>query len=91
MPCLGLGFFQILEAETFQLRFLGTAHARLDFAIAIWIVDTTRNGDGAVVREHVAVERIERGFVNVRDAHALAQIAENKRLMNPRCAAGMHK
>ena len=39
--------------------------------------DAARQRDDAVVREHVAVERIERGVVDVGREHALAQIVEH--------------
>ena len=39
--------------------------------------DATRQGDGAVVGEHVAVERVQRGVVDVRREHALAQVVED--------------
>jgi hypothetical protein len=36
------------------------ANAGLDFALAIWILNATGHGDGAVVREHIAVVRHDR-------------------------------
>jgi hypothetical protein len=54
---IGLRFFQTLEAQTFQRRFLRVAHTRLDLAFAIWILDAARHGDRTVVGEHVTVER----------------------------------
>src|SRR5262250_799145 len=56
---IGLGFFQTLEAQTLEWRFLRMADAGFDFALTIWVLDATRHGDRAVVREHVAIERIE--------------------------------
>ena len=44
---------------------------------AIGIADAARQRDDAVVREHVAVERIERRVVDVGREHALAQIVED--------------
>src|ERR671910_43816 len=39
------------------------AHARFDFSLAIGVADSTREGDDAIVREYVAVERVERRVV----------------------------
>jgi hypothetical protein len=51
--------------------------ARFDFAFAVGILYPARHGDRAVVRQHVAIKRIQRGIVNVGDEHALAQIVEH--------------
>jgi hypothetical protein len=80
---VGLGFFQTLEAQTFQRRFLRVADAGLDFALAIWILNATWHGDRVVVGKHIAIERIERGIVNVGDEHALAQIVEHDDASSP--------
>ena len=69
---IGLSFFQALEAQSLQRRLLRVAHARLDFALTIRILDATRHGNGTVVGEHVTVERIQGGVVDVGDEHALA-------------------
>ena len=53
------------------------ADARFDFALAIRIADATRQRHHAVVREHVAIERIERGIVDVRREHAFFEIVED--------------
>ena len=44
---------------------------------AIGIADATRQRDDAVVREHVAIERIERRIVDVGREHALLEIVED--------------
>ena len=46
---------------------------------AIGIADATRQRDDAVVREHVAIERIERRVVDVGREHALFEIVEDDR------------
>ena len=63
---IGLRLLQRLEAQAVQRRLLRVADARFDLALAIGIADATRQRDDAVVREHVAIERIERGIVDVR-------------------------
>src|ERR1035437_4481975 len=51
--------------------------ARFDLAFAVGILDAAGHGHRAVVREHIAIEGIESGIVNVGDEHALAQIVEH--------------
>ena len=53
------------------------ADAGFDFPFAIGIADATRQRDDAVVREHVAIERIERRIVDVGREDALSQIVED--------------
>ena len=76
---VGLGFFQTLEAQAFQRCFLRMTDAGFDFAFAIRISNAARHGDGAVVREHVAIERIERGIVDVGNEHAFASDCRARR------------
>ena len=66
-----------LEAQSVQRRLLRVADAGFDFAFAIGIADATRQRDDAVVGEHVAIERIERGVVDVGREHALFQVVED--------------
>ena len=56
---------EVLEAEAAQRRFLGVADRGFDFALAIGVADATRQSDDPVVGQHVAVERIERGVVDL--------------------------
>ena len=67
-----------------ERRLLRVADAGFDLALAIGIADATRQADHAVVREHVAIERIERRLVDVGREHALFEIVEDDR---PRRAA----
>ena len=66
-----------LEAESSQRCFLRVADAGFDFPFAIGIADAARQRDDAVVREHVAIERIERGIVDVGREDAFAQVIED--------------
>ena len=67
-----------------QRRLLRVADAGFDLALAIGIADATRQADDAVVREHVAIERIERRLVDVGREHALFEVVEDD---DPRRAA----
>ncbi len=51
--------------------------ARFDFAFAVRILHAAGQSHNAVVFQHVAVQRIERGIVDVGREHALAQIIEH--------------
>ena len=68
-----------LEAQPAQRRLLRVADAGFDFALAIGIADAARQRDDAVVREHVAVERIERRIVDVGREDAFFEIVEDDR------------
>ena len=63
---IGLSRVELLEAQPLE-RSLGMADGRLHLAFAVGITDATGQRDDAVVRQHVAVERIERGVVDVED------------------------
>jgi hypothetical protein len=62
---MGLCFFQTLEAQPFQRRFLRVADGRFHLAFSIRILNASRHGDGAIMRQHVAVQRVERWIVDV--------------------------
>ncbi len=66
-----------LEAEPAQRGLLRVPDPRFHFALAIGIADATREGHDAVVREHVPIEGIERGVVDVGGEDAFAQIVEH--------------
>src|SRR6266700_2150104 len=68
---------QTLEAQPLERRFLRVPDARFDLALAIGIAHAARQRDGAVVREHISVERIDRSVVDVRQEHALFQVVEH--------------
>ena len=73
---VGLRRRERLEAQALE-RALGMADGRLDLPLAIRVGDATGQRDRAVVREHIAVQRVEDGVVDVRGEHALAQIVED--------------
>ena len=53
------------------------AHSNYGRAFAIGIADAARERHDAVVHEHIAIQRIERGIVDVGREHALLQIVED--------------
>jgi hypothetical protein len=59
------------------------ADTGFDFALAIGIADATRQRDDAVVREHIAVQRIERRVVDVRREDAFLEIVEDDHAHGP--------
>jgi hypothetical protein len=73
---VGLGFGQALEAKAAHLE-LGVLDTRFDFSLTVAVAHATRQRHGAVVGEHVAIERIEIRIVDVGLEHALAQIVEH--------------
>ena len=67
----------VSKRRPLQRRLLRVADAGFDFPFAIGIADAARQRDDAVVREHVAIERIERGIVDVRREDAFSQVVED--------------
>ncbi len=74
---IGLRRLQRLETQATQRRLLHVPDARFDLALAIGIADPTRQRDGAVVREDIAVERIQRRIVDVRGEDTFFEIVED--------------
>jgi len=74
---IGLRFLDRLEAHPVERRLLRVADAGFDFAFAIGVADTAWERDDAVMREHIAIERIEGGIVDVGREHALFEIVED--------------
>ncbi len=73
---VGLRLIERLETQAAERCLLRVPDARFDLALAIGIADTTRQRDGAVVCEDIAIERIERGVVDVRGEDAFLEIVE---------------
>ena len=65
--------------ETLSLEWgpLGVSNPGFDFAFAIGIADTAGQSDRAVVRQHIAVQRVQRRIVDVGPEHALAEVVEH--------------
>ena len=74
---IGLRFFQAFEALPFERRLLRVADAGFHLAFPIRIADAARQGDRAVMCQHVAVERIQRRIVDIGREHAFAQVVEH--------------
>jgi hypothetical protein len=72
-----LRLVECLEARALEWRLLGVPDARFDFALPIRIAHAARQGDDAVMREYVAIERIQGWVVDVGRKHALSQIVED--------------
>ena len=66
-----------LEAKALEWGLLCVADPGFDFPFAIRIAHATRQRDDAVVREDVAVERVQRRIVDVRGDDAFAQVVEH--------------
>src|SRR5689334_374562 len=76
---VGLRLCQALKTQAFQRCVLGVSDAALDFPLPIRIGDATRQRNGAIVREHVAIQRIQSRIVDIRLKHAFAEIIEYDR------------
>src|ERR1700691_4017188 len=72
-----LSLFQALEALTLQWRFLRMADSGFDLTFSVRISHAARQSDRAVMLQHVAVERIKRGIVNIGRGHAFAEIIQH--------------
>ena len=57
---IGIRLRDRLDALSLERGLLRMAEARFDLALAVGIPHEARQPDGAVVREDVAIERIER-------------------------------
>src|SRR5579885_1884217 len=80
---ISLCVFQALEALSFEWSLLCMSDTGLDFAFPIRVLHSARKGCDTVVLQHVTVQRIERGLINVWREHALAQIIEHHHASGP--------
>ena len=61
--CLRL--LQTFKALALERRFLGMANSRFHLAFSVWIIDSTRQRNYAVVSQDIAEEWIQSGIINV--------------------------
>ncbi len=80
---IGLPFLQALEASSLERRVFGVSDAALNFSFSIWILDPAGEGDRTVMSEHVAIEGIERGVVDVGNEYAFAKIVQHQDARSP--------
>ncbi len=74
---IGLCCGQTLETQPLERGALGVADPAFDLSFSIRIANPARQRDGAIVRQHVAVQGIESGIVDIGSQHALAEIVED--------------
>src|SRR5215472_15198904 len=74
---ISLCLFQTLEALAFEWGFLCVGDTRLDFSFSIGIAYTANHRRHAVVRQHIAIERVQTRIVDVGGKHAFAKIIQN--------------
>ena len=76
---VSLRLFQTLKTQALQRCVLGVPHAALYFPFAIRISDAARQRDGAIVSQHVAIQRVQGRIVDVRLEHSFAEVVEHDR------------
>src|SRR5215471_12319613 len=74
---IGLAVVQSLKALSFQRRSLGMTDTGFDFSLAIGVFDSTGQSYNPIMGEHIAVERVESGVVDIGDEHTFFQIVEH--------------
>ena len=72
-----MSFFETLEAYSFERSSLRVSHARFHFSFAIRILDPTRQRYRSVVGEHVAIEWVQSGVVDIGDEHTFFKVIEH--------------
>jgi len=78
-----LRFLHALEALTLQRRFSARGRRRIRPSLSVRISHAARQSDRAVMLQHVAVERIKRGIVNVGRDHTFAEIIQHHTRVTP--------
>ena len=74
---VALRFLQAFEANPFQRCLFRMTDTRFHFALPVRVLNPAGHGDRAVMLQHVAVERVERGIVNIGREHALTEIIKH--------------
>ena len=77
MVQIRLRFLRAFETHAFQRCHLCVVHAALDLPFAVRLPHPAGHGDHAVVPQHVGVDRVDRGIVDIGLEHALAQVVEH--------------
>src|SRR6185437_5222807 len=72
-----LRVLQALETLSLQWRHLLIADPGFHLALAIGIAHPARQRDDAIVGHHVAVERVQRGIVDIGPEHAFGEVVEH--------------
>lgn len=80
---LSLGLLQTCEMQFLQGRPLIVADSAFDLTLAIRLAHAAGRRDDAVMREHVPLERVQRGCADVGSEHAFVQVAKHKDAGNP--------
>ena len=80
---ISLSLVESFEAQSLQRRLLSVTDTALHFPFPVRVADTARHRRCAVMPEHIAVERVERGIVDIGPEHALAQIVEHHDFRRP--------
>ncbi len=74
---IGLRLLKSFKAQALQRRFLRMPNTTFHFSLSIRMTDATWQRHSAVVPEHVAIQRVERGVVYVGSENSFAQIIED--------------
>ena len=77
-----LRLFQALELLALQRCFLCVADTTFNFPFSIWIPYTARQRRYTVVRQNIAIKRIQAGIVDVSRQHAFAKVVQHHHARN---------
>ena len=80
---VGLRLFQTFKTKSFQRSILGMADAPFHLPLAIWIADAAGQRHDIVVVQHVAIQRIHGGIVDVGFEYPFAQIVQYRDPCHP--------
>ena len=74
---VSLSFAEAFEAQSAQRSLLRVSDTGLDFSLSIGMADAARQRDGAIVGQQIAVERIQRGIVDVGLQDAVTEVVQD--------------